>query len=326
MRGEFKKGYTLYRNDSNPELIFIVPHSGPALEITTSRDDHSETVSSLCWKDMGGTLLISNISRRREWGIDFNRDIPSLNLALKYHPYFTTKKNQELMHKYSKKYAWVARNEQDYYERLSIYQNFWAEVKDQKYIILIHKNFPKMKAVPSIMDIITFSQKGIRKELLNSILDDLNSKYSSFFSKIHEDYKQAILFEMKRTVLSILRIYETFNLIKMGPASKENLIKDLRKIALYADKIALNRLKKSFTPQNFLAAVENALENSPLPRITIEQVHDGSLALAPYNKLFPKKDKTIIEIESSGFLNYWHPSMASKIVKDLTKSLMSKTD
>ena len=35
----------------------------------------------------------------------------------------------------------------------------------------------------------------------------------------------------------------------------------------------------------------------PIPQITIEAVHDGKLALGPYNKLFPKKDKTVILVE-----------------------------
>ena len=58
-----------------------------------------------------------------------------------------------------------------------------------------------------------------------------------------------------------------------------------------------------------------------IPQITIEAVHDGSLALGAYNKLFPKHDKTVIEVESNGFLNFWHPHMASKIILDVIEKI-----
>ena len=78
---EFKKGYSVYKL-SNKDIAVVTPHSGPALEDTTSRDDNSETVASICSKKMGGKLVISNVSRNSLWGIDFNRDIPSMEDAL----------------------------------------------------------------------------------------------------------------------------------------------------------------------------------------------------------------------------------------------------
>ena len=59
MRTDFKRGYTIYR-DTEKEPFIIAPHSGPALDVVTSRDDHSETVASLCWKRIGGTLIITS--------------------------------------------------------------------------------------------------------------------------------------------------------------------------------------------------------------------------------------------------------------------------
>ena len=73
---KIKEGYLVYQTSRDP--VLVTPHSGPALEIATSRDDNSETVASLCWQKIGGTLIISNVSRKRMWGIDFNRDIPPI--------------------------------------------------------------------------------------------------------------------------------------------------------------------------------------------------------------------------------------------------------
>lgn len=319
MRIEFKKGYTIFKK-GNQEIAFITPHSGPAIGSPVNRDDHSETVAGLCWEEIGGTLIISHTSRNRVYGVDFNRYIPNLKKALEMFNVFLEDKEEDKIYNYKKKYAWVAKDEKDYYERLKIYQNFWMDAGISKYIVLIHRAFPKIKAVPSIMDIITFSEKGVDAGLIKKIIEEINSKYFDFFGKIAPDYKQAIIFETRRYVLNLLRIYEHFNPTEMSLSAKENIEKDLEKVTKYADKISLNRLKQ-FTPDNFLNAVKHALEHIPMPQVTIESVHNGSLALGPYNKLFPQRDKVIIEVESNGFLNFWHPHMAAKILKDIIMRL-----
>jgi hypothetical protein len=316
MNVDVKRGYTVY-SKGNPELVFVAPHAGPAIDNPVHRDDHSETIGSLCWKDMEGKLIVSGISRNRLWGIDYNRGIPTVREALKKYKEFIGADEKSSLLEYMKKYAWVASDEADYYERLKIYQGFWNEVGKGKYIILLHKNFPKMKAVPSIMDFVTFSNAGIKKTVIKGIVDEVNSKYFDFFEKIKMDYKNAILADTRRYVLNLLRIYEHFNPMEMSDGHKVAIEKDLAKITKYVDKIALNRLKGSFTPHNFLVCAENALKHIPIPQITIEGVHDGSMALGPYNKLFPKRDKTVIEVESNGFLNFWHPHMAAKMIKDV---------
>jgi hypothetical protein len=321
MKAEFKKGYVVYSNAGGKGIMLVAPHSGPALSSPVTRDDHSETVATRCWELIHGKLIISSMPRDRLFGIDFNRYIPTLKQAIEHYDYFLEDPSNEKCYKYTKKYGWLAKDEKDYYERLQIYQNFWADVSKGKIIIFVHKNFSKMKAVPSIMDIVTFSQKGVKKTLIKEIVEEINSKYFDFFQKIAIDYKQAVISETKRNVLDILRIYEHFNPNEMSQSKKDSLEKDLKKISEYADSIALNRLKRNFTPYNYLAAVRNALDRSPLPCVTVEDVHDGSLALGPVNKLFPHKDKTIIEVECNGFLNFWHPHMASKMIKDVIDKL-----
>src|SRR3989344_7513141 len=109
MKTEFKKGYIVYKNKDDP--VFVVPHSGPALEIATSRDDNAETVASLCWKKDGGVLIVSGIPRKREWGIDFNRDIPNFDSALNAYNKFD--EDSDKIFEYKKKYAWIAFDKED---------------------------------------------------------------------------------------------------------------------------------------------------------------------------------------------------------------------
>src|SRR3989338_5097901 len=102
MISEFYRGFSVYKNSENG-IVIVAPHSGPALETTTSRDDNSETVASLCFKKMGGTLIISNMSRKRYWGIDFNRDIPSKETATKMFDMFSKENNNvEALYEYRK--------------------------------------------------------------------------------------------------------------------------------------------------------------------------------------------------------------------------------
>ncbi|MAF50548.1 MAG: hypothetical protein CMH64_00495 [Nanoarchaeota archaeon] len=321
MKIDFKRGYTIYSNTGGKGIMLVAPHSGPALASPVTRDDHSETVAMRCFELLHGKLVVSSMPRDRMFGVDFNRYIPTLKTAIDHYNLFNETTNGEAYYKYLKKYGWVAKDEKDYYSRLQIYQNFWEDVCKGKIIIFVHKNFPKIKAVPSIMDIVTFSQKGIKKDLIKEIVEEVNAKYFDFFQKIALDYKQAVISETKRYVLDTLRIYEHFNPNEMSPGRIEGLQKDLKKITEYCDPIALNRLKRNFTPFNYLATVRNALDHSPLPCVTVEAVHDGSLALGPVNKLFPHKDKTIIEVECNGFLNFWHPHMAAKIIKDVVEKI-----
>jgi len=319
MNPEFRKGFMIY-NSGNTNLVFASPHSGPALGLSPDRDDNSETVASICWGNMGGKLIIGNVPRKRTWGVDFNRDIPELKVALKGYQEFNKsgeEREDDFVYRYRTKYAWVAKDETDYYNRLNIYQNFWGEVGEGDKIVLVHRMFNRMKAVPSILDVLIFSERGIKKKQLDEIVEKVNTKYFDFFVKIERDYKQAIFFEMKRVILNLMRIHDGFNIRTFKFGYKKLLDKDLESIFKYADLVAVNRLKRSFTPQNFLDAVNNALQKVPSPRITIENVHNGSRALGPKNKLFPYKNKTIIQVEGNNFLNFWHPQMAAKMIQDI---------
>ena len=50
MKVTFNKGFSVY--ESPGDIYFVTPHSGPAFEVTTSRDEYSETIASLSWKKL----------------------------------------------------------------------------------------------------------------------------------------------------------------------------------------------------------------------------------------------------------------------------------
>lgn len=318
MKIEVCEGYSVYKDGDDPnDPIFVTPHSGPAFEVTTSRDDHSETVASLCWQKMKGTLVVSHMSRKRTWGVDFNRDVPPKELALSMYDLFMKGERPEQLMDYRAKYGWVARSAEDYENRLRIFNNFWDEVSKGSLIVIIHRAFPRIKAIPSIIDFITFDNQGIDKKFLSEILDELNKKYFDFFKGIEKEFKNVIRLEQERVVSNIQRIYGKFDLKNMDTEFKSNLEMDFERIKEYASKEAIEELEKNFTPERFLRAVDSALERSGKPELTIEKVFFGRLANGPKRKLKPFENKTIIQVEPSIFLNSWYPNETAEIIGEV---------
>ena len=316
----FKRGFLVYK-DGKRNLSIACPHAGPALEQANSRDDNSETVASLCWKSIGGKLIIGNMPRKRLYGIDFNRDIPSFKLAKEYFNVFKVEKDYNKIYEFRKKYAFVSMDERDYENRLGIYQNFWDEVSESKNILLVHRAFNRMKAYPSIIDFVTFKGKGIKKKIIDKIVLKVNKKYKTFFESIEGPYKQFIYFESQRFVANIIENYKGFTFNKFSDEIKHAFLQDLEKIKRYASPYLVKRLEDNFTHHNYLECVKNALSNAPYPILTVENVFDGSLALGPERKLFPVKNKTIIEVEGSYFMNFWYTNKTAEIIRDVVDKL-----
>lgn len=319
----FNKGFIVYKSDKNPDLAIVCPHSGPALLNPTYRDDNSETVGSHLLNLLGGKLIISNMPRSRWWGIDFNRDIPEEKQAIELFDTFKKEENTKEIYEYRQKYAWVAKSEDDYYNRLRIYQNFWSEIDQSDIIILLHRSFPRIKSLPSLIDFVFLGQSKIKPNLIKEIIKQINSDCYHFLKEANIPYKKMIAFESERVINSVLRTGKQFDIAKLEGELKSNLEKDMEKIEEYADEYIIKRLKENFTPQNYLSAVNSTLKNAPLPEITFQNAFDGSLSLGPKRKLDLLKHKIIVEVEPSRFMNFWYPHTAAKIIKSVMHNLQA---
>ena len=312
MDASFRPGFIVYRNGRGP--TYVTPHSGPALETVTSRDDNSETVASLCWLKTGGTLIVSNIPRKRLMGIDFNRGIPPMKDALSYYERFRKDDDPESLYEYRKKYAWVARDRKDHEERLRIYRGFWGEVRKGSFIVLVHRAFARLKAVPSVMDLSTFEGQGIDRGFLKRTVNRINREYSEFFDMTDFEYKNVVYLEQKKIVNNIIRIYGDFDRQKIRADFLDNIKKDMRAIRKYANRRMVERLDDDFSAQNFLLATRSALEGIGYPKITVEHVFKGKLSVGTVQQLFPTRNKIIIQFEPTTFLNFWYPDEASNMI------------
>ncbi len=318
---DFRPGFSVYRNGEGP--VWVCPHSGPALEIPTSRDENTDTVATLCWLQTGGSLLISGIPRKMMFGVDFNRDIPPEDLSILLWPKFIENGHSERLKQYRKNYAWAAQSKTDYHHRLKIYKDFWNTVKRLgNVIVFVHREYMRMKNFPSIMDVVTYQGQGVNKEIIKNIVKKINKKYEPFFKKISRDYKDSILLEERRAIDRIKEIFSNFDLKQMKIEYKENILKDMHMMEKYADKRVWRRLKKEFNEKNFLSVIRSALRRGPHPHITVEAVFRGEKAVRTKKPLFIKKN-IVMEVECNAFINYWYPEMAGKILIDLLKNLVS---
>ena len=312
----FRKGYTVYREKGERDFTYVAPHSGPAIEMPTSRDDNSETVASLCWMKTGGTFILSTMPRKRAFGIDFNRGIPKKSESLELFKGFLRDERPVRLHSFRNRYAWTSTSETDYRKRLSIYKSFWNEVKSGDTIALIHAAFNRLKLIPSVIDITTFDSKGVDKDLLRGVVDDINHEYSKFFRESEKSYKAVVLLEEERVINNILRVTDKFGLNNMNPDFLENVKADLEAIKRYTSKEDMKELEASFTPRNFLRYAKKALVSMESPKVTVEHYFTGKKSVAPKKQLLDRKRKgqIIMNFEGSRFMNFWYPHQASLMI------------
>lgn len=322
-----KPGYMVFENgDSKPneKVTWAVPHTGPALETPTSRDDNSDTVASLCWLKVGGRFVLSTIPRKRVLGIDLNRDPPNMKRAIKYYPMFKEDEMTEELMNYREKYAWVAENKQDHFARMRIYKGFWKEVNAAgRTVVFVHRKFTRLKNYPSIMDVVVYEDYGFSKKIMAPVIGRLNRMYSDFFASIAENYKNAILLEQKRILERIIEIYGSLDTDKIKAEYRSLLKADVKVINRYADKRCVQNLRKGFNIDNFIKATESALKNAGDPRITVESIFHGIHGRTQARRIW--KNKNVISVESNAFLNYWYPNEASDMILDIVNKVRPMT-
>ncbi len=294
-----EKGFILLRNGRGP--VYVALHAGPSLfDSGATRDTGADKIASLCWEKTGGSLVLFTLPRDQSIGIDSNRDIPaekeSMNTA--------QKKNIKFLNRY----GWIALSSADYKKRKKIYENFWKTVAGlgEKFF-LFHTEDSRLSNFPSILDLITFDYKGVKKELIEKAVDALNSKYRGFFSKINKFYRKRIVFE------NIMDAEKTVS--RNTPVRKELFRKELAKISRFAGKEFARKLEMNADTKNFIAAVKYAVKNGPMPVITIEQNFSGKKAIAP--KKFLLGRGTVLELEINKFMCEYFPQKTADIILDL---------
>jgi hypothetical protein len=315
MQTYYRKGYIVYKSRGERDFTYVALHSGPALEIPTSRDDNSETVASLCWLRTGGKFILSTMPRKRAFGIDYNRGIPGKKESIELFQGFMKDEAPRKLYNFRNRYAWVSFSEEDYRKKKQIYTSFWNEVRSGEVIALIHSAFNRLKLIPSIIDISTFDSRGVDKKLLDGIVDDINEEYGKFFKEIDRAYKAVVLLEEERAVQAIMRVSDSFGLDDMNPDFLDNIKADLDAMRPYVTKDDMKALEEDFTPRNFLSLAKKALMKMEPPRITVEHYFKALKSVAPKKQLLVGRNRRIVmNLECCRFINFWYPHMAAEMI------------
>ncbi len=318
---DFRPGFTVYRNGEGP--VWVCPHCGPAIETPTSRDGYSDVVGSLCWLNTGGTLIISNVPRKRIYGIDFNRDVPPKSSSIGLWSEFVKDKKRGKLESYRKEYSWTAVDPGDHRKRTQIYSDFWNTVrKSGSVVVFVHRQYTRMKNFPSVMDIITYEGRGVDKKVMETIVGKTNRKYRKFFAHIERDYKNAIKLEHRRVVDRVKAIFSEFDLRKIKVEYKKNIKKDINVMKKYTRRSEQRKLERKFSEENYLSLIKSALRKRVRPRITVEHVFKGKQAMDSKNPMFTGKG-IVMEVEVTNFLGYWFPRVAARMITDMLEDLVS---
>jgi len=322
MRPDFEEGFTVYRNGLG--VVFITQHSGPNLETPTSRDEYSDMVASLCFKKKGGTFIVSNVSRKRIWGIDFNRMKPPMDMAVKYYKNFREDINRKELVKYRKKYAWVAADNKDHNYRERIYDLFWSNVRRSGvFYIFLHTQLTRPKNFPIIMDVVNFKGKGINTKIMKTIIVEINKTNKKFFKSIKDLYIEEVAVESRRRAYRIKKVFGEFSIKKSGIEYKKNLKRDFNFIKKYGDNELIDSLRTNFTSRNFVLAAKNAMENAPAPYVSLNEIFMGESAYGPKTELKMGQDNIVLEIEVSEFMTKFFPEEVSDIILSIVNSVQN---
>ncbi len=311
MEIEFHKGFIVYKNGRGP--VFVPPHSGPALEIPTSRDDNADTVASLCWLRMGGSLVVSTMPRKVMLGIDFNREPPPGRKALGFWERFGEESDWKALEEYRKAYAWVASSRADHRGRLRIYNDFWKAVRGLgDTVTFVHRKFTRIKNFPSIMDIVTYRGYGVSRGIMQSVVSGINREYGDFFRRIGRDYRDAILLEEKRAVERMLEIFGKLDMNEIKAEYREHLVDGMRVIKRFAPAEKARGMERKLSKASYMSALRAALKQDVRPEVTIESIFRGESAWSRKSRMFRRKN--VLEAEVNAFLSYWHPGKAAEMI------------
>jgi hypothetical protein len=189
MRVFYKEGFLLFKS-GKPGPIFVAPHATMTLLSVTRGDSYTELITARLVKKLGGIGIVSTIPRKGRYGIDYFRDSASMEEAVKM--FNASKKNDyDTRYKFERKYAFFARDEEEYLEKSNAYNQFWTTVetlapKDPLFV-LMHAQGTRMKNFPSLLDVITLNGEWIAETKAKSVLSEVNEKNKKIFASLKQD-------------------------------------------------------------------------------------------------------------------------------------------
>ncbi len=296
MAVKFFPGFTVFDSGRGPS--WVTPHSGPGFKFSDSRDEKSDVIAGLCWKKTGGKLIVSNASRIRNFGIDFNRAPPSAADAAKMDEIVESGNvDQNEYYAYKQKYAWTSANSNEHKDRLKIYNAFWKEVDRNDTVIAVHRMFTTPKTAESLIDVFS---SGFDEKSLNASVEKVNRKHEGFFRKIKKDFVDYMALDEKRIIGYINRTPEE--------KTEKEFIYDIEK--------HMKMLGVS-SPERIPSSIGKYMDGIN-PKVTVMNIFKGDISHGLKNL----SDGTrVLQAEVTSFLANWYPDKASEMLCEILGGL-----
>ncbi|MAH42297.1 hypothetical protein CL614_01035 [archaeon] len=151
--------------------VFIAPHATYSLNPLCRGDVGSEVISAELVKRLGGMAFVSTVPRTGDHGIDYFRKPASLSEA---HQMFKARDNPESRLKFEKKFAFFARDEDEYLEKVTKYNQYWTSIrtlsKKKSLFVIVHAQGMRMKNFPSLIDVATSNGRWINSDAMKGVI------------------------------------------------------------------------------------------------------------------------------------------------------------
>jgi len=290
MHFRLKDHFIVINGNPRSGPTYVAPHAAIAFHKPLSNQDEGTHHIAYRLVQSGGRAIVSSITRERDIGIDFFREPPTRELALKNYRLFKERRRKETR-SFRKKYAWVARNTQEHTRKRRIFTSFWKEIaKSSGPILFIHRQYLNPIRHPSLIDIIPFNRQNKVKALTRA----MNAKYSRLFGELLPLYKAA--FEHKTRAILFKKKFS----VETGEEIFEGLEPKIeRRMKRFEEKLKLMPYLKLTYMRNF--------QGKPVRNVVKQELLD--------------LDVPVIHLEVSEFLTKQYPEIAAYIIKDLVGRL-----
>ena len=325
MRAFYKEGFLLLKS-GKPGPVFVAPHSTMTLISITRGDVSSELITARLVKKLGGFAVISTVPRKGRYGVDYFRESATMEEAIKM---FNASKSNDYDARYmfEGRYAFFARDEEEYLEKANIYNQFWTTVETlspkNPLFVLMHSQGTRLKNFPSLLDIATLNGEWMNEKRVKSVLDGVNEKNAKTFVSLKKELKRysgAWANIWLRN--AILYRFGKFDLKKLQGSFKATLEDDIKKAAILLNE-DFKSLLKQLTWENYLDLVGRCVDEKPF-EITYQNAFDGEPGRESIKKLLNRCGGEAILFETLTFLNEVHPSLSVKLVSDVLSAMERK--
>ncbi len=320
MRVYYKDGFMIYKSGKKGP-VFIAPHATYTLSPLCRGDVGAELITAELVKRLGGMAFVSTVPRIGEHGIDYFRQPASLVEA---HKMFRARDNPETRLSFERKYAFYARDEDEYLEKMTKYTEYWTTIRTlsrkKSLFVIVHGQGMRMKNFPSLIDVATFNGRWINEDAMKGVIQGINKKFSNLFYNLNDDIKKYALswadIQLKNYI--IMRFKEFSNI---RGATKTNMEKDIKRAS---ELLRKRRIKlKNLSWNDYLSLIEKTIDDTQF-RLTYQCNFNGAKGKYSINRLLKQNGGEAFSLEFSVFLNEVYPNVAVDIAEQIISGFIRK--